>query len=180
MPLFIRWFGIVLVTGFSLQAMALLDHVPESYCDPQYYRCGTATLTWVQHYQQGTTFEFAESKNLLVGSCHMVSQSYDPDHEHHAFLYFHRKFDGQQKWTGSFSFFAKTNPYGSWKVADAERETAGSEFFLFQKQENEWRSDLYEVPPYQYFLRTYEGHFYLIGFWGVLDSIVCRLDQTVD
>ena len=154
----------------------LLKEVPEYYCSDQYYECGDTTKSIVADYFKATSPVAPNAESLFVGSCYMVSESYNKNHEHYGYVYFRPQADGLG-FFGGFSFFYESNPYADLNVEDASRLNSQDSKYVIVFHEQHWQTDTSQDPPWQYFFRERNGHLLLVGFWGLNDSIVCDLTR---
>ena len=160
---------------FSIFAQAeLLDEVFSDYCSPEYYDCSQASQDIVKNYFAAGAPVASLDETLYAGSCYMVSSSYNKDHEHFGYLYFRQR-EGKLDFFGAFSYFFEENPYLNMTIAEARALNPDNSQYQILEIAEHWRVDTNIDPPWQYFMRESNSKLYVIGFWGIDDSITCEL-----
>lgn len=169
----------ILIIGlfFSVGVRAeMFEAVPEEYCDQAYYDCSQVSVDTFKSYLAANAPALNAEESLYVGSCHMVSESYNKDHEHYAYLYF-RKQQDKVGFFGMFSFFSEETPYADMTLEQARQLNAENSNYNVRASATEWRVDTNVEPPWQYFMREAGRQLYVVGFWGYDDSITCVLEK---
>lgn len=172
------------VFGFCLLILPFLDQAAQAKPLPlprnQCYQnsCSAPALEIWNRFEAGQPPKILADKNLYTGSCYYRANFLDGKHEHFAVLYLKKTATGFD-FLGEFSFFANPNPYLGWTTETAEAKLKPSEGTLNHvtfEDTYAW-ADFHpgQIPIYQYFLRSSEGHLVLIGIQGVEQTAFCDL-----
>ena len=163
---------------FSFSSRAeLLQEVPDYYCSDEFYNCGNETKAIVSEYFAANQVISSSEESLYVGSCYMVSENYHNDKEHYGYLYFRPQNDGVG-FFGSFAYFYESNPFSDLTVEKAGGLNPKNSDYLVQFKNSHAQIDTNIDPPWQYFIREMQGSIKVIGYWGLNDSIVCRMNRV--
>ena len=160
---------------FSLQGHAALpDDVPDSYCDDLYYNCSPAAKQIAEQYFTASAVDEAPTQVLFVGSCYMVNGDLAPDHEHHGYVFLQKQKD--LTWmSGEFSFFAETNPYLNLTLEELSKKHESDNKYLLVSEQNRSRVIMNEDPPWLYFMRQKGDQLFVVGLWGIRQSLICQM-----
>ncbi len=152
-----------------------MNDIPSEFCDPAYYQCSRAQQAILQKYNAGQTPALAQAEGLYVGSCFMLGESYDSDHEHYGYIFL-RKNNSVFDFYGQFAFFYTENPYEILTVKKASELNAKTAKDTIFSQQGHWQSNISEDPPWQYFIKqSPDMTLSLIGIWGRSDAVLCQL-----
>lgn len=165
---------VALVFFMKTAAAEVLNQVPDTYCDPEWYNCADPAKQITSNYWLAGTPDLTADQNLYSGACYMVNSSLAPDHQHWGYVYL-SKLNGVFHFFGEFSFFDEVDPNADLTYEKAESNSIGQTMYDVFIAENAGQSVMFPEIPWQYFFRQAGEHLYVIGFWGINDSITCDL-----
>ena len=165
---------------FLLSTLALAEPPPPNTCPVGY--CGPAAAAFAEAFTQAKDIPHSSAPYIASGNCFHETSRLRNDITHHAYVLFEER-DGRYYLGGSFSFFARQNPYSSLDI-DSARER--------QKKLYDPKHILQIEPTYafaemnpggtgpqivRYWLKRSDNTIHLFGLWGMSHRIYCALQK---